>query len=72
MQSIVRLWQKASAMDTMAVPRAHLFISLFLLDLTGNADPPTSPQMRPFPLKREAENIHALSHVLLSQFFPLP
>ena len=35
-------------------------------------DPPTSPQMRPFSLKREAENMHAISHVLLSQFFLLP
>ena len=25
---------------------------------TDNADPPTSPQMRPFPLKREAENVN--------------
>ena len=25
--------------------------------------------MRPFPSKRETENIHAVSHVLLSQFF---
>ena len=33
---------------------------------------PSSPQMRPYPLKREAENIHAISHVLLSQCFPLP
>ena len=52
------------------VPRAHLFISLYLLGPTDNAEPPTSPQMRPFPLKREAENIHATSHVLLSHFFP--
>ena len=32
----------------------------------------TLPQvykMRPFPPKQEAENIHAVSHVLLSQFF---
>ena len=40
-----------------------------VLGPTNNADPPTSPQMRPFPPKREAENIHAVSHVLLSQFF---
>ena len=52
------------------VPRAHLFISLYLLGPTDNAEPPTSPQMRPFPLKQEAENIHAISHVLLSHFFP--
>ena len=51
---------------------AMLVISLYLLGPTDNADPPTSPQMRPFPPKREAENIHAISHVLLSQFFPLP
>ena len=31
--------------------------------------PHTSPHMRPFPWKREAENIHAISHALLSQFF---
>ena len=36
---------------------------------TDNADPPISPQVRPFSPKREAENIHAVSHVLLSQFF---
>ena len=47
----------------------HLFISLYLLGPTDNTDPPTSQQMRPFPPKREAENIHAVSHVLLSQFF---
>ena len=72
MQPIVHLRPKASAVDAMAVPRAHLFISLYLLGLTENADPPTTPQIRPFPPKREAENIHAVSHVLLSQFFPLP
>ena len=60
------------AMDAMAVPCAHLFISLYLLGLTDNTEAPTSPQVRPFPLKGEAENIHAVSHVLLSQFFPLP
>ena len=69
MQPIVHLLPKASVMDSMAVPHAHLFISLYLLGLTENADPPTSPQVRPFPLKREAENIYAVSHVLLSQFF---
>ena len=53
----------------MAVPHAHLFISLYLLGPTDNALPPTSPQMRPFPGKREAENIHAVSRVLLSLFF---
>ena len=72
MQPIIHLRPKASATDAVAVPRAHLFISLYLLGPTDNADPPTSPQMRPFPPKREAENIHAVSHVLLSQFFPLP
>ena len=60
---------KALTMDAMAVPGTHLFISLYLLGPTDNADPPTCPQMRPFPPKREAENIHAISHVLLSQFF---
>ena len=39
---------------------------------TDNADRPTSPQMRPFPPKQEAENIHTISHVLLSQFFVIP
>ena len=63
---------KALTMDAMAVPGTHLFISLYLLGPTDNADPPTSPQMRPFPPKPEAENIQAISHVLLSQFFPLP
>ena len=53
-------------MDATAVPRAHLFISLYLLGPTDNADPPTSPQMRPFPKQQESENIHAVSHVLLS------
>ena len=43
-------------LTTAAVPRAHLFISLYLLGPTDNADPPTSPQMRPFLPKREAEN----------------
>ena len=66
---IVHLRPKASAMDTTAVPRTHFFITLYLLDPTDYADPPTSPQMRPFPPKQEAENIHAVSHVLLSQFF---
>ena len=61
-------WQ----LDTTAVPRVHLFISLHLLGPTDNADPPTSPQIRPFPPKRGAENMHAVSCVLLSQFFPLP
>ena len=70
-QPIIHSRPKASAMDTTVVPRAHLFISLYLLCPTDNADPPTSPQMRPFPPKQEAENIHAISHVLLSLFFPL-
>ena len=56
-------------MDAKAVPRAYFFISLYLRGPTDNADPPTSPQMRPFPPKREAKNIHAVSHVLLSQVF---
>ena len=72
MQPIVHLQPKTSAMDATAVPCAHLFISLYLLGTSDNADPPTSPQMRPIPLKQEAENIHAISHLLLSQFFPLP
>ena len=72
MRPIVYSWPKASAMDAMAVPRAHVFISLYRLGPTDDTDPPISPQMRPFPLEREAENIHAVSHVLLSQFFPLP
>ena len=59
-------------MDTTAVPHAHLFISLYLLGPTDNADPPTSPQMRPFLPEQEAENILIISHVLLSQFFPFP
>ena len=71
-QPIVHSRPKASAVDAMAVPHTHLFISLYLLGPRDNTDPPTSPQMRPFPLKQEAENIHAVIHVLLSQFFPLP
>ena len=51
---------------------SHLFISLYLLGPTDNADPPTTPQMRQFPPKREAENIHAVSHTSLSQLFPFP
>ena len=69
MQPIVHSWPKASTMDTTAVPRAHLFIHFYLLGPTDNADPPTSPQMRPFPPKREAENIHAVSPMLLCQLF---
>ena len=72
MQPIVHSRPKASAVDATAVPRVHLFISLYLLGPTDNADPPTSPQKRPFPPKRDVENIHVVSHVLLSQFFPLP
>ena len=56
MPPIVHSRLKVSAMDATALPPAHLFISLYLLGPTGNADPPTSPQMRPFPPKREAEN----------------
>ena len=51
------------------VQHAHLFVSLYLLGPKDNADPPTSPQIKPFSLKREAENIHTVSRVLLSQFF---
>ena len=69
MQPIIHWQPNASAMDAIVVPRAHLFISLYLLGPTNNADPPTSPQMKPFPPKQEAETIHAISHVLLSQFF---
>ena len=69
MQPIIYSWLKVLAMDATAVPHAYLFISLFLLGPTDNADPPTSPQLRPFSPKWEAENIHAVSHVLLSQFF---
>ena len=65
MQPIVHSWPKALAMDATAVPRAHLFISLYLLGPTDSADSPTSSQMSPFPPKREAENIHAVSHVFL-------
>ena len=72
MQPFVHSQPKASAVDPTDEPRAHLFISLHLLGPTDNADPPTSPQLGPFPPKRQAENIHAVSHVLLSQFFPLP
>ena len=61
MQPIVHSRPKASAMDATAVTRAHLFISLYLLGPTDNADPPTSPQMRPFPPKREAENSHTVA-----------
>ena len=68
-QLIVHSRPKASAMDATALPRAHVFIGLYLLGPTDNADPPTSPQMRPFLPKQEAENIHAVNHVLLSQFF---
>ena len=78
--SSIHSWPKASTMDATAVgwlvvwfnarlSRARLSISLYLLGPTDNADPPTSPQMRPFPPKREVENIHAFSHVLQSQFF---
>ena len=56
MQPIVHSSPKASAMDATAMPRAQFFISFYLLGPTDNADPPTSPQMRPFPPKREAEN----------------
>ena len=72
MQPIVLSQLKASAVDTTAVPQADLFISLYLLGPTDNADPPISPEMRPFPPKAEDENIHAISLVLLSQFLPLP
>ena len=71
MRLIIHLWLKASAMDTTAVPCTHLFISLYLLGPTDNTDLPTSPQMRPFPPNRKAENVHTVCHVLLSQFFSL-
>ena len=71
MKPIVHLQLKASAMDATAVSSAHLFISLHLLGTADYADPPTSLQIRPLPPKQEAENFHAISHVLLSQFFPL-
>ena len=51
-QPIVHSQPKASAMDATAVPHAHLRINLYLLGPTDNADPPTSPQIRPFPQKR--------------------
>ena len=69
MQPIVHSQLKASTVDAAAVPHAHVFISLYLLAPTDNADPPISPQMRPFPPKREPENIHNVSHVLLAKFF---
>ena len=72
LQPIVYSRPKASAVDATAVPCTHLFISLYLLGPTDNVDSPTSPQIRPFPPKREAENILAVSHVLLSRFLPLP
>ena len=72
MQPIVHSRPKASAMDATALPRADVFIGLYLLGPTDNADRPTSPQIRPFPPKQEAENIHTISHVLLSQFFVIP
>ena len=34
---------KSLAMDPMAVPRTHSFMSLYPLGPTDNADPPTSP-----------------------------
>ena len=68
LSSILR--PKASAMDATAVRRAHFFISLYLLGPTDNADLPIkSTNEAVFLPKREAENIHAVSHVLLSQFF---
>ena len=60
MQPIVHSQPKALAVEAMAVPCARLFISLYLLGPTDNADPPTRPQMRPFPLKLEAEKFHAI------------
>ena len=49
-----------------------LRLTVYPLCPTDNADPPTSPQMRPLPPKREAENIHAVIHILLFYFFPPP
>ena len=68
MQPIVHSRPKAPAMDATAVPRAYLFISLYLLGPRDNTDSPTNPQGRPFPPKREAENIHAVSHVTVPVF----
>ena len=51
MPPIVHSRLKVSAMDAMAVQHTHSFISLYLLGPTDNADPPTSPQMGPFPPK---------------------
>ena len=72
MQPIVHSWPKASAMDATAVPHTNLIISLYLLGPTVNADPPTSPQMRPFPLKREAEKFMPSAMCCCPSFFPLP
>ena len=68
-QQTVAMDATTLAMDATAVPHVHLFITVYLLGPTDNTDPPTSPQMRTLPPKWEAENIHAISHVLLSQFF---
>ena len=40
MQPIIQSRPKASAMDAMAMPHSHLFISLYLLGPTDNVDPP--------------------------------
>ena len=56
MQPFIHSRPKALAMDTKAVPCAHIFISLYLLGPSDNADSPVSPQMRPLPLKWQAEN----------------
>ena len=62
----------AESLDYGCCSCATCSLIYYLLGPTDNADPPTSQQMRPFPPKQEAENIHAISNVLLSQFFPLP
>ena len=51
------------------MPRAQLFISLYLLGPTDNADPPTSLQMRPFYPKREAEKLMPSAMCCCPSFF---
>ena len=52
-------------------PRAHLFISLYLLGPTDNADPPTNTQMRPFPLKQGVEAFTPSAMCFCPTFFLL-
>ena len=47
------------------------FISLYLLGPSDNTDPPLSPQMRPFPPKQEAQNIHAIDVPVFSSSISL-